>query len=315
MGKTDIAAKIFEENTITVDMFGYAFYRGFKYKMVTHARVFSLKAKFELTESSGIFIVSTFHFLNSKFGYENMCSWSKIKDEYIELPTKNGKIDFEFMESFVAELEAQRVAELEDYLLATGLKDYELTDEEKETIDYYDNIQLTEYRLGDLFEIKPTKAYKQTNDQLFDDYGTTPVVTNSSVNNGVSGYSKMLATERGNIITYSDTTTSDGIFYQPYDFIGYSHIQGLYPKLYNEKWNYKTLIFIVGLFKKVATGRFSYGNKFNRAIAREFLIKLPTKNGEIDFEFMENLISALQKMVIKEVVFYADRKIEATREV
>ncbi len=52
-----------------------------------------------------------------------MCSWAKIKKEKIQLPTKNGEIDFEFMEKFIAELEAERLAELEAYLTATGLKD------------------------------------------------------------------------------------------------------------------------------------------------------------------------------------------------
>lgn len=155
-----------------------------------------------------------------------------------------------------------------------------------------------------MFEIKPTKAYKKTNSELFSENGTTPVVTNSSVNNGVTGYSELSATEKGNIITYSDTTTSEGIFYQPYDFVGYPHIQGLYPKLYKEKWNYKTLIYIVVLFKKVASGRFNYGNKFNRAIAREFMIQLPIKNGEIDFEFMESLVADLEVQHITELDAY-----------
>jgi hypothetical protein len=35
------------------------------------------------------------------------------------------------MESFIAELEAERIAELEAYLLATGLKDYTLTAKEQ----------------------------------------------------------------------------------------------------------------------------------------------------------------------------------------
>ena len=45
-------------------------------------------------------------------------------------------------------------------------------------------------------------------------------------------------------------------------------------------------------------------------------ISLPVKKDrEIDFEYMETLISAVQKLVIKDVVEYADRKIEATREI
>ena len=52
-----------------------------------------------------------------------------IQNQKIQLPTKKGKIDYEFMESFLAELEAQRIAELEAFLLASGLKDYDLTNE------------------------------------------------------------------------------------------------------------------------------------------------------------------------------------------
>ena len=65
----------------------------------------------------------------------------------IQLPTKNGKIDFDFMESFIAELEAEHIAELEAehiaeleaYLLATGLKNYTLTKEEQQALDDFDN--------------------------------------------------------------------------------------------------------------------------------------------------------------------------------
>lgn len=44
-------------------------------------------------------------------------------------------------------------------------------------------------------------------------------------------------------------------------------------------------------------------------------INLPQKNGKIDFDFMETLISAVKKLVIKDVVSCANRKIEKTKEV
>lgn len=44
-------------------------------------------------------------------------------------------------------------------------------------------------------------------------------------------------------------------------------------------------------------------------------IKLPEKDGKIDFAFMEAFISAIKKLAIKEVVLYSDRKIVATKEV
>lgn len=45
------------------------------------------------------------------------------------------------------------------------------------------------------------------------------------------------------------------------------------------------------------------------------LIKLPVKNGDIDISYMETLISAVQKLVIRDVVRYADRNIAAAKEV
>ncbi len=171
------------------------------------------------------------------------------------------------------------------------------------------------FKLGDLFEIRPTKAYKLTNSHLFDNSAKNPVVTNSSLNNGISGYSSLEPTEKGNQITYSDTTTSEGIFYQKRPFIGYSHVQGLYPLKYHEFWNEKTLLYIVTAFKKVACGRFNYGNKFNRKIASGMPIFLPTnQHGEIDFHFMRTLINALMKQTIQGVVQYSSAKMQATKE-
>lgn len=140
--KTDIEAKIFPKNTITIDMFGFAFFRNFQYKMVTHARVFALKSNFEMTEWVWLYITSAMHFLNKKFWYSNMCSWAKIQDETIILPLdKNWNIAFDYMENYIRFLEAERIEELEAYLLATGLKDYNLNDREKSALEKFENSQ------------------------------------------------------------------------------------------------------------------------------------------------------------------------------
>lgn len=122
LGKTDIPAKIFNKRTITIDMFGYAFYRDFEYKMVTHARVFSLKPKIEITKNQGLFLANSFHFLHYMFGYENMCSWEKIKDMKISIPIKNGKIDYNFMNKFIENIEDGHITKILDYLNNTDTK-------------------------------------------------------------------------------------------------------------------------------------------------------------------------------------------------
>ncbi|GAA9909730.1 restriction endonuclease subunit S [Helicobacter pylori] len=266
-----------------------------------------------------------------------------FRDQKIQLPLKPtantqtlDDIDFNFMEKFIAELEQCRLAELEQcrlaeleaYLKATGLSNTTLSHDEENALNLFNGknsgggggntpcgLTWQSFKLGDLFEIRPTKAYKLTNSHLFDNSAKNPVVTNSSLNNGISGYSSLEPTEKGNQITYSDTTTSEGIFYQKRPFIGYSHVQGLYSLKYHEFWNEKTLLYIVTAFKKVACGRFNYGNKFNRKIASGMPIFLPTnQHGKIDFHFMSTLINALMKQTIQGVVQYSSAKIQATKE-
>jgi len=151
------------------------------------------------------------------------------------------------------------------------------------------------FKVGNLFDIRPTKNYGLTNPELFATSGKTPVIVNSSRNNGVGGLVDLKATEKGGIITFSDTTTSESIFYQPNDFIGYSHVQGVYP-IEPTKWSKNSLLYFVTTFRKITDGKFNYGTKFNRKIAVEFQIELPVNDkGEIDFKYMESYISQIER--------------------
>ena len=76
------------------------------------------------------------------------------------MPVKDGEIDFDFMESFVAELEAQRVAELSAYLTVSGYDNYELSAEELNALQRFtelDDDNWGTYTVGNLFEKIATK--------------------------------------------------------------------------------------------------------------------------------------------------------------
>lgn len=159
-----------------------------------------------------------------------------------------------------------------------------------------DTTSWKEFRVGDLFDIHPTKAYKLTNVQLFDG-GRTPVVVNSAYNNGIGGYSTLDATEKGNMITFSDTVDANTIFYQKEDFVGYPHVQGMYPTgMFKDKWRPYSLMFFASLFRKTAVSKgFDYGNKFRRDIAIDIKLKLPAKNDAPDWQYMEDYIRSLEQ--------------------
>ena len=116
IGKSDIKSREFEEKTITVDMFGYSYFRDFKYKMVTHARVFSLKFKSKnLTNEEGLYFTSQFKHFPNIFSYNNMASWDKIKDMSIRLPINSlNEIDFDFINKFI---KAQQKLVIKDVVL------------------------------------------------------------------------------------------------------------------------------------------------------------------------------------------------------
>ena len=81
--------------------------------------------------------------------------------------------------------------------------------------DILQNIVWSEYTLGDLFHIKPTKYYKLKNKDILSKNGLIPLVSNASTDNGVMGYSNLDPLNIGNTITCSDTTRgAETMFYQ-----------------------------------------------------------------------------------------------------
>lgn len=161
-----------------------------------------------------------------------------------------------------------------------------------------DIMEWRNFKLGDLFDIHPTKAYKMNNSTLLEDDAHNPVVVNSSYNNGVGGYTNQECTEKGNMITFSDTTSADSIFYQEKEFVGYPHVQGLYPFEKN-KWTKYSYLFLVTIFREKAKNlNYDYVNKFTRESAREILLKLPIdENGNINFKYMEDYMKEIEKTV------------------
>src|SRR5574344_1877992 len=115
--KSDIKAKIIQSNTITIDMFGNVNFRDFSYKMVTHARVFSLNfINKELTIEEGLFFASQLNYLKNVFSYNNMASWEKAKYKTIDLPvTEDNHIDFEFINNLMK-------AKFKDIIVKSNIK-------------------------------------------------------------------------------------------------------------------------------------------------------------------------------------------------
>lgn len=61
--------------------------------------------------------------------------------------------------------------------------------------------------------------------------------------------------------------------------------------------------------------KYSWGDSISNRKIQTDKVSLPTQNQQPNYEIMKTFISAIQKLVIKDVVLYADEKIAATKSV
>lgn len=110
----------FPANSITVDIFGNAFYRGYQFGAGDDTGVYWNTEKNFSKETMLFFTIAINRSLHGKFSYGKKLRSSQSLDIKIKLPiTNTGEIDYTFMETFIRELAA--------YLTASGLTDYHLT--------------------------------------------------------------------------------------------------------------------------------------------------------------------------------------------
>lgn len=117
--------------------------------------------------------------------------------------------------------------------------------------------------------------------------GQYPYVTTQATNNGVEGFYDFY-TENGNVLTV-DSAVLGYCSYQPYEFSASDHVEKLAP---NFKMNKYIAMFIVTILN-LEQYRYNYGRKCSQTRMKQISIKLPEKDGEPDFEFMEKFIKSL----------------------
>ena len=232
----------------------------------------------------------------------------------IQLPIKNGKINFSFIEKFIAELEAEHIAELEAYLIATNLKDYVLTKEEEKVLDDFEKgkMEFKEFRLDEVFNVNSYKKRFDANKIFISKLGK-PYVVRTSLNNGIKGYinENEQYLNEGNTISFGQDTAT--MFYQEKPYFTGDKIKIIKSK--DNRFNKQNAQFFIASMRK-SFSSFSWGSSsFNETIIKSQLIKLPTISSQPNYKLIEIFISAIQKQVIKDVVLYADKKIATSKEV
>lgn len=271
-------ATLYNENTITIDMFGKAFYQSKRYYAVSHGRINILIPKFEITKNIGMFLVSVLEkSFEEKYSFTTMCSSTLLKNEKIKLPTDNNENpDWGYMEEYMENIKMQ----VNKFL--NGL-DYCI--EENNKIDI---IEWGEFEIGNLFEIVSPKVYHTR--EVKENLEGIPYVVRSKFNNGIKYMverdEKFVVNPKG-VISFGAENAS--FFYQEKEYI--SGRDMYYIDTRNLSRN--TALFIIACLEKL-TSKYSYNFGLFPKLLKEEKIKLPIKsNGEPDYEYMDKYMTEL----------------------
>lgn len=157
----------------------------------------------------------------------------------------------------------------------------------KESVDELNFDSFCDFKISDLFDLIHVKSTLMNKAKLVD--GLTPLVSSTESNNGISCYSGLTANNKGNVLTLNKNGSVGYVFYQDSDFLATSDIAILAPKF---EINPYIAIFLKVIIEQERF-RYNYNRKWSNDLIMNTIIKLPAKNSNPDWNFIENFIKRL----------------------
>ena len=224
----------------------------------------------------------------------------EIKNLSFSLPIKENKIDYDLMKQITNKIETLRIEELEAYLSVSGLNNCDLTIDEENAIKNYSKLNWKEFNLEKLFGKSNRGKRLKSEDRI---EGDLPFVTAGEADEGVSDFI-------GNTVdVYSANTTTIDMFgsakYRNYKYGADDHIAVVHTEFLEK---YAAIFVTTAIHKSSHNGQFSYDKNFYAKDADALNIQLPSIGNEPDYKTMSLIISAIHKMVLKDVISYLNNK-------
>lgn len=281
----DDNAKKWDANTITVDMFGKAFYQKKPYHCVSHGRVNILVPKFDLTEKIGLFLCSIIEQVSVKYRFDNMCTGEKLSNDIIKLPaTSDGQPDWDYMESYMKAVIEESEKSLESLKRADGTK------------HLIDVSGWGEFRVGDLFDKLTLKCRKSDFNKAVDcseiqtEEFSLPLTNAKHFNNGIQFYGRPDEWDSAemtiDIVSNGAIATGD-VYAQPQK-------TGVLWDSYLVKCKYDiesefVLQYMACVIQRCIKQYFGWDDKCTWDKVKEQTLQLPIDaNGEPDWQYMED---------------------------
>ena len=143
----------FGQDTATVFYQEKPFFTGDKIKILKPRNTKFCKKNAQFFIAAMNLAFSSFSWGSTSFSIEI------IKNVMLSLPTTfDGEVDYDFMNSLIAEVEAERVDALALYLSDSGLSKTGLSKREVDALCLLNSVQWGKYRVGDLFQKIETQS-------------------------------------------------------------------------------------------------------------------------------------------------------------
>lgn len=204
-----------------------------------------------------------------RFNYGRQAN-KTLKDLLIKLPAKGGKPDWRYMERYIKSLNYKPIT--------TSVK--------LQQAGQLDTPRWIEYKLGQLFHIEKGKRLTKA-DMMEGHLNYLGAIDN---NNGVR---QKITTDRmwkPNCITVNYNGSVGEAFYQSEPFWASDDVNVLYPN----GWQLNKYIgLFIATVIKAERPKYNYGRKWTKDIMEKSVIKLPSKEGKPDFDYMERYMKSL----------------------
>ena len=277
------------ENTITVarnGSVGSAFYHSYNYcASPDDVRIF--KPKFEMNKYIAIFLCTLIEKEKYRFAYGRKFGTKRMQIITIKLPVKRDNIiDWQWIEDYVKNTLVPKLPQKARSVWNNNFDKGKISNK----ILPLNTGNWEWFKIADIFRLEKCKCSNAT--ELLEDGNDIAYIGAKKKENGFMKNVLLvpkLITKGNCIIFIGDGQGSVGYCtYQPVDFIGSTTLTAGYSPFLNQ---YNALFFIAVL--DMERYRYSFGRKYGYKVVKETKIKLPAKNEQPDFEFMENYIKAL----------------------
>ena len=330
-----------------------AFYQPHDFAILQDA--YALRFKGELIQESVklsplcyLYLTALLQKILQKYNWNNKSGWTKVSQEIISLPvfpkaeSKGYQIAFDYMESYIKALEAERLQELEAYLKVTGLNDYTLSQKEKDALKAFENLSTPNererervsgsshemplkwksFRIGELFEkvsarfLGKGNKFNATSKVKNKEY-CVPLVYAKFGDNGIMYWAREgdFETQKNILSIVYNGAIAAGKVYAQKERTGIL-AESYFIKIKDIDVSFETNLFFQCVLEKALYPRYSRENlaTWNNKVENE-KISLPVyiDSNNIDFNFIESFIKAIQKECIKSVVLWQKREVEAYR--